>query len=166
MLQEVDQQLHSAINRSATHAIASVGVGSWAHAVVAHYKSSQPPAAVATVEPKAACCLTTSLSAGKVVPIKTGETIMNGMNCGTVSLIAWPFLRDGVDASIMVSEIEGHEAVLYLKKHGVEAGPCGAAPLAALKKLKGMGWFDLDPESTVVLFCTEGSREYQVPASG
>jgi diaminopropionate ammonia-lyase len=164
MLEEVDSQLQAAINGQATHAIASVGVGSWAHAVVAHYKSKNPSSAVATVEPKTANCLATSLKAGKIVSIKTGITIMNGMNCGTVSDIAWPYLRDGVDASVTVSETQAHEAVLYLKKYGISAGPCGAAPLAALRELKTMGWLDLGPDSVVVLYCTEAAREYNKPS--
>jgi diaminopropionate ammonia-lyase len=164
MLEEVDTQLQAAINSPATHAIASVGVGSWAHAVVAHYKSKHPSAAVATVEPKTANCLATSLEAGKIVSIKTDITIMNGMNCGTVSDIAWPFLRDGVDASVTVSERQAHEAVLYLKKLGVSAGPCGAAPLAALRELKRLDWLKLGPESVVVLYCTEAAREYNEPS--
>lgn len=163
MLEEVDAQLQAAIDRPATHAIASVGVGSWAHAVVAHYKSKIPAAAVATVEPETANCLATSLEAGKIVSVKTDVTIMNGMNCGTVSDIAWPYLRDGVDASVTVSEMQAHEAVLYLKAQGVNAGPCGAAPLAALRKLKTFGWFGLESESVVVLYCTEAAREYQEP---
>jgi diaminopropionate ammonia-lyase len=164
MLEEVDTQLQGAINSSATHAIASVGVGSWAHAVVAHYKSKDPSAAVATVEPKTANCLTTSLEVGKIVSIKTDVTIMNGMNCGTVSDIAWPYLKYGVDASVTVTERQAHEAVLYLKKLGVNAGPCGAAPLAAMKELKRLGWLNLGPESVVVLYCTEAAREYNVPS--
>jgi diaminopropionate ammonia-lyase len=166
MLEEVDTQLQSAINRPATHAIASVGVGSWAHAVVAHYKSQQPTAFVATVEPECANGLATSLAAGRIVPVRTGVTIMNGMNCGTISDIAWPYLRDGVDASVTISDRQAHEAVLYLKEHGVNAGPCGAAPLAALKELKKLGWLDLKTDSVVVLYCTEGAREYNEPPAG
>lgn len=164
MLEEVDSQLEAAIHSPATHAIASVGVGSWAHAVVAHYKSKSPTAAVLTVEPKTANCLATSLEAGRIVPIKTDVTIMNGMNCGTVSDIAWPYLRDGVDASVTVGERQAHEAVVYLKTHGVDAGPCGAAPLAALRELKSLGWLGLGLDSVIVLYCTEAAREYNVPA--
>ncbi|QDS71739.1 hypothetical protein FKW77_008859 [Venturia effusa] len=163
MLEEVDAQLQAAINRPATHAIASVGVGSWAHAVVAHYKSKDPTAAVATVEPRTANCLATSLEAGRIVSVKTDVTIMNGMNCGTVSDIAWPYLRDGVDVSITVGEMQAHEAVLYLKAQGVNAGPCGAAPVAALRELKRLGGLELPPDSVVVLYCTEAAREYVVP---
>jgi diaminopropionate ammonia-lyase len=164
MLQEVDQQISSLThNKTVTIAIASVGVGSWAHSVVSHYKSASPPASVITVEASAAPCLNTSLKANKIVPIETGETIMNGMNCGTVSTIAWPYLRDGVDASVVIDDKDSHEAVLYLNGNGVIAGPCGAAPLVALKKLVKDGTVVVGQDDVVVLFCTERYREYVVP---
>jgi diaminopropionate ammonia-lyase len=163
MLAEVDQKLEADGPGPATLAIASVGVGSWAHSVVAHYKAKSPSASVVTVEPTAAACLNTSLKAGKIVPIGTGDTIMNGMNCGTVSLIAWPYLKDGVDASVVIDDIDAHQAVLDLNAHGVKPGPCGAAPLAALRKLKAEGTLELGEKDVVVLYCTEGARDYPVP---
>lgn len=171
MLAEVDDQLASYGSGPATLAIASVGVGSWAQAVTQHYKAKEPPGTVATVEPTCAACLKTSLEADQNTPVKTGDTIMCGMNCGTVSSIAWPVLRAGVDASVMISEIEAHEAVTYLSAldlsvhgvSGVNVGPCGAAPFAALKKLQQAKVLRLDAESTVVLFSTEGYRDYVIP---
>lgn len=165
MLVEVDQQLAAQDSTPATLAIASVGVGSWAHSVVAHYKSKSPSCAVVTVEPTAAACLNSSLKSGKIVPIETGDTIMNGTNCGTVSKIAWPYLRDGVDASIVIEDIDAHRAVLDLNKVDVRPGPCGAAPLAALRKMMKEGVLSLGTEDVVVLYGTEGEREYIVPES-
>jgi diaminopropionate ammonia-lyase len=163
MLAEVDQQLAAHGSPPATLAVASVGVGSWAHAVVAHYKAKSLPAAVVTVEPTAAACLNTSLKAGEIVPIEIGDTIMKGMNCGTVSTIAWPYLRGGVDASVVIQDMDAHLAVQYLEGQGIKAGPCGAAPLAALKRIKLEGVLGLGEDDIVVLFCTEGAREYPVP---
>lgn len=164
ILEEVDQQVEEALgSKSVTLGIASVGCGSWAHSVVAHYKNKSPPALVATVEPSAAPCLNESLAAGKNMPIEIGTTIMNGMSGGTVSTLAWPFLRQGVDASVVIDDIDAHQALLYLTDHGVKAGPCGAAPLAALRKLKQTNSLDIGPESVVVLFCSEGARDYPVP---
>ena len=92
---------------------------------------------------------------------------MNGMNCGTVSYTAWPVLRDGVDVSITVSDRDVHEDVEYLKGEGVHVGPCGAATLSALRELCGRREekerVGLDERSVVVLFSTEGAREYVVP---
>jgi diaminopropionate ammonia-lyase len=165
LLKEVDAQVLSATDKHVSLAIASVGVGSWAGAVVAHYKSKTPSASVATVEPHTAACLRTSLEAGEIVPITTGDTIMCGMNCGTVSTIAWPVLREGVDISLTISDAQSHEAVQQLHANGVMAGPCGAAPLAALRQRVSDGTIKLDDDSVVVLFCTEGARAYPVPSS-
>lgn len=163
MLAEVDEQIRKFTEKPVTHAFASVGVGSWAHAVTAHYKSKEPSATVVTVEPDTAACLKTSLEKGEITTIQTGDTIMAGMNCGTVSLIAWPTLKEGVDAAVTVTDIESHLAVQYLQEHDVKAGPCGAAPLAALRKLCVAEELGLGPDSVVVLFSTEGAREYPIP---
>jgi diaminopropionate ammonia-lyase len=165
MLVEIDQQLQDMGISSATHAIPSVGAGSWAQAVVMHYKRMSPPGCVVAVEPITAASLKTSLEAGKVTTIMTGHTIMNGMNCGTISSTAWPVLKEGIDASVTVSDIEVHHDLQYLHSQGVENGPCGAAPLSALKRLcrDKKDELRLGNTSVVVLFSTEGAREYIVP---
>ncbi|KAF2273909.1 tryptophan synthase beta subunit-like PLP-dependent enzyme [Westerdykella ornata] len=163
MLAETDRQLQEMVGKPATHVIASVGVGSWAQAVTVHYKSKRDRATVVAVEPESAACLQESLKAGRIVSIKTDETIMNGMNCGTVSYIAWDVLRKGVDVCVTVSDLEAHREVEYLGAHAVPCGPCGAAPLAALRKLiESKDRFGLDAASVVVLFSTEGAREYEI----
>jgi diaminopropionate ammonia-lyase len=165
MLAETDAQMQERSLPPVTHAIASVGVGSWAQAVTQHYKSDAiaHPASVITVEPETAASLKTSLEAGKITSIATGHTIMDGMNCGTVSYTAWPVLKEGVDASVEVSDIEAHRDLQYLHSQGVKNGPCGAATLSALRKLVKEGVLGLGPESVVVLFSTEGAREYVAP---
>ena len=65
---------------------------------------------------------------------------MNGLNCGTPSSIAWPYLRDGLDAAIAVTDADAREAVAALSAAGVSAGPSGAAGLAGLRAaLTGAG---------------------------
>jgi diaminopropionate ammonia-lyase len=163
MLIETDQQLQELDIGPATHAIASVGVGSWAQAVSMHYKSKNPSAYVVAVEPDTAASLQTSLMAGKITPIETGHTIMDGMNCGTVSYTAWEILKNGMDASVEVSDPEAHYDLQCLHVQGVKNGPCGAAPLSALRRLVQEEKLGLGEQSIVVLFSTEGAREYVVP---
>ncbi|KAH8727842.1 tryptophan synthase beta subunit-like PLP-dependent enzyme [Phaeosphaeriaceae sp. PMI808] len=165
MLIETDTQLQDMGIEGVTHVIASVGVGSWAQAVTMHYKSKSPSGTVITVEPVTAASLKTSLEAGKIVPIMTGHTIMNGMNCGTVSTTAWKVLKQGVDASVVVSDNEVHNDLRYLHGRHIRNGPCGAAPLSALRKLcqEKRGELGLDEKSVVVLFSTEGARDYVIP---
>ncbi|KAH6886435.1 tryptophan synthase beta subunit-like PLP-dependent enzyme [Thelonectria olida] len=162
MLREVDQQLKD------THAdlvIAPVGVGSFAQAVVSHFKREGSSTAVMIVEPDTAACMWKSFKRGELTPESTTPTIMAGLDCGTPSSIAWPLLKAGVDASVTVSDFEAHQAVLYLQSLGLSAGPCGAAPLAALRRLTASdkASLNLNENSVVVLLCTEASREYPVP---
>ncbi|KAI1429057.1 tryptophan synthase beta subunit-like PLP-dependent enzyme [Xylaria sp. FL1777] len=170
MLAEADQQVLEATGQqAATHAVVPCGAGSVAEAVTAHYKAPgrESRAAILAVEPTNAACLQESLKAGQSVTFQTQDTIMNGLNCGTLSTTAWPVLGAGIDVSITVSDAESHAAVQELKTAGISAGPCGAAALAALRKVcaepdvkEEQG---LDGDSVVVLYCTEGLRDYPVP---
>jgi acetylornithine deacetylase/succinyl-diaminopimelate desuccinylase family protein len=162
MLREIDGQLEGV---EADLVISPVGVGSLAQAVVSHYKRSGSKTAVMTVEPDTAACLYKSLRATKPVPVQTYSTIMAGLDCATLSPIAWPLLKSGVDASLTVSDFEAHQACHYLKSQNVAAGPCGAAPLAALRRLtpENMARLGLGKDSVAVLLCTEGTRGYRTP---
>ncbi|KJX96776.1 diaminopropionate ammonia-lyase like protein [Zymoseptoria brevis] len=163
MLTETDRQVAAITSHRPKTFFVSVGVGSWAHSVVAHYTCASPSNRVVTVEPIAAPSFKESLHVGHPTPIVTGETIMAGMNCGTTSSLAWPVLRDGVSDAVIVEEMEAHDAVEKLKGLSVSAGPCGAATLAALRTfVKGMNAQER-AEMSVVLFSTEGAREYAVP---
>jgi len=164
LLIEVESQLHDR-GLLATTIITPVGVGSLAHAVVSFAKSDGRGISVVAVEPVNAACLNNSLKIGHSKPIITTETIMAGMNCGSVSPLSWPLLRQGVDASVTVSDWEAHQAVQYLQKHGVNAGPCGAGALAALRRVaaENPGSVGVSRDSVVVLLSTEGEREYRVP---
>lgn len=170
MLNESDLQIQGATGgKSATHAFIPVGVGSIAHAVTKHYKKSplgsKYRASVLTVEPTTAACLKASLEAGQMTTVETGDSIMCGMNCGTVSSTAWPTLASGVDADVTVTDEEAHAAVSELGTMGLQPGPCGAATLSALRKacLEAREGLGFTKDSTVVLFCTEGKREYDIP---
>ncbi|OTA82854.1 hypothetical protein M434DRAFT_400877 [Hypoxylon sp. CO27-5] len=172
MLAESDRQVLSLTGgKPATHAIVPVGAGSIGEAVTVHYKNASRrkefgPARVLAVEPTTAACLFESLKAGKSVSVPTEDTIMCGMNCGTLSTTAWPVLRNGVDAAVVVTDLESHNAVEELHARGIFAGPCGAATLAALKRAcaDAKQELGLDDSSIVVLYCTEGKRDYPIPS--
>ena len=171
LLTETDRQVSSATKGTKAMpdvVFGSVGVGSWMHAVTSHYtKPSSPgPAKVFTVEPDTAASFKESLHKDAITPIKTGDTIMCGMNCGTTSTIAWPVLRAGVYGAATVTDLESHRCVEYLQAQGINAGPCGAASIAALRKACAEGLLGDEEErrtTCVVLFSTEGNREYEVP---
>ncbi|QKX54709.1 uncharacterized protein TRUGW13939_01797 [Talaromyces rugulosus] len=142
------------------------GVGSLAHAVAKHCKSQEPAFSVVAVEPDTAACLYSSLTTGKMMTVQTSSSIMDGMNCGTVSSTAWPDIQRLVDACITVSSYESHCAVQYLNSKSVVAGPCGGASLAALRHLatvKENASSLLNKDSVIVLLSTEGARKYPTP---
>ncbi|RDW61755.1 putative Metallopeptidase (JCVI) [Aspergillus mulundensis] len=163
MMFEIESQL-AEMGLVATTMITPVGVGSLANTVSTFCKSREAPISVVTVEPDTAACLQDSLLKEKLTPIETSFTIMDGMNCGTVSTTAWPNLQRLVDASVTVSCHESHKAVKYLALRSVSAGPCGAASLAALRRLTKEGSQSLlTKDSVVVLLSTEGPRDYPIP---
>jgi len=76
------------------------------------------------------------------------------------SASAWPIMKKGVSVAIMVDDNEVETSMLKLQEYGVNAGPCGAATTAALKKIPG-----LTPDSVVVVLCTEAARRYDMKGS-
>lgn len=139
--------------------VAPAGVGSLAHAAVL-FGWSLPQCRVVSVEPDVADCVRTSLEMGALTTVPTGETSMAGLNCGTPSHLAWPDLQRGLAGAVVVDDEAAAEAVTELAGHGVDAGPCGAAGLAALRILatgRARDDLGLHTGSTVLLLNTEGS---------
>ncbi|OBT63314.1 hypothetical protein VE03_07227 [Pseudogymnoascus sp. 23342-1-I1] len=159
MMHEADSQIYSITQAQPNVIVVPVGVGSLAQSVVTHYKSRGHPCTIIAVEPESANCLQMSLESGALTSVSTKDTIMCGLNCGTVSSIAWPVLRNGVDVSVCVTDAEAHESLLQLKECQAVIGPCAAATLAALKKVAPR----LDKNAVVLLLGTEGIRDYEVP---
>lgn len=157
---EIDKQCQELTGSTPKLIICPVGVGSLAQAVVAHYKSRDPPSSVVTVEPDTAACLKASLENGKMTSISTGNTTMCGMNCGTVSMTAWPFLHHGVDASVTITDDESAKAQQMLRDMEINVGPCSAATLAALLNISEgeRKKMHLNRDAVIVLLGTEGPR--------
>jgi hypothetical protein len=162
MMSEIEEQLEG---QDVTHAFVPVGVGSFAQAVTSHFRQPGSSTRVIGVEPDTAACLWKSLQRGLSTPIDTVPTIMAGLDCGSVSTTAWPILSKGLCASMTISDFEAHSAATYLQSLGISAGPCGGSTLAALHRLspEDKRHLELDSDSVIVLPCTEGWREYDVP---
>ncbi|MEU7045860.1 pyridoxal-phosphate dependent enzyme [Streptomyces varsoviensis] len=167
---EVDAQLAAADAGPPALVSVPVGVGSLAQAAVTHYRGRRAGAAqgaaLLSVEPENAAGTLHSLLAGRPVTVPTGETTMAGLNCGTPSSLAWPFLRAGLDAAVTVTDADSAAAARALAAHGISSGPCGAASLAGLRTaLTGEGSADRRPAlglgaagtSVVVALSTEGT---------
>ena len=167
---ELDAQLAQAGVTSPALMSVPVGVGSLAQAAVAHYRRGTLSVAarprLLSAEPDNAACVLASLQAGKPVSVETGVTDMNGLNCGTPSSLAWPYLRDGMDAATAVDDAAAAAAVTALAAAGVASGPSGAASFAALRaaltgdgaalRRRDLGLDDTVGQLTVVCLSTEG----------
>jgi diaminopropionate ammonia-lyase len=171
---EVDAQLSQAGVAQPALVVIPAGVGSLAQAGVIHYRGRPDSrmTALLTVEPGTAACVLASLIRGGLGTISTRETIMAGLNCGTPSMLAWPYLRDGLDAAVAVADADSATAARDLAGHGIPAGPCGGAALAGARAaLAGEGAaarrasLAIRPDATVVLLSTEGSAANPVPLS-
>jgi len=140
------------------------GVGSLLQAALQHYRDpalEQQPALLA-IEPVTAGCITTSLAADRPVSVDTSEpTIMAGLNCGSVSTIAWPAIRDGLDAGVAVTDDQASAAMHRLNQLGVAAGPCGGAALAGVRTVLDdsdrRAALAISEDSALVLISTDGA---------
>ena len=132
--------------------------------MVAHYRGIDATSTVVTVEADTAAGFKESLHCGQNTTVRSGVTIMEGMNSGLTLESAWPILRDGTEVAVAVTDRESHDSVQYLQERNINAGPCGGATLAALRKLCQAGAIQNEAETVAVLFSTEGNRDYEVPA--
>ncbi|MEV5827307.1 diaminopropionate ammonia-lyase [Spirillospora sp. NPDC052242] len=166
---EIDDELRARGAEPPSLVAVPVGVGSLAQAAVTHYRAGRTPPTLLTVEPDAAPCLLASLAAGRSTTIGTRATIMSGLHCAAPSALAWPHLRDGVDAAVAVSDGAAARAVRDLAALGVPAGPCGAASLAGVRAALVPGRRAALPDGhdrTVVLLATEGASANPAVAAG
>lgn len=139
--------------------IVPAGVGSLAHAAVT-FARSLTDCRVVSVEPDVADCIRTSLAAGALTSVATGETTMAGLNCGTPAYLAWPDLQRGLLGAVVVDDEAATQAVAELAALHLDAGPCGAAGLAALRILAAepaRSQFGLGADTRILLLNTEGA---------
>jgi diaminopropionate ammonia-lyase len=164
---EADEQLAEAGATQPNAVFMQVGVGTLAAAVVNHYKIPGRGTKLVAFEPETAACLIAALEADEIVTVPGPQTsIMAGMNCGTVSQIAWPVLRDGIDAAMTVSDDSARTAMRAYADAGIVSGETGASGLAALMELlrdpaadRARSHLGLGPESSVLVFSTEGATD-------
>jgi diaminopropionate ammonia-lyase len=166
---EVDDQLAEDGEERPDVVVVPVGVGGLAAAAVRHWRRQglgRPPRLVG-VEPLAAACVLRSLRAGRIVTVPgPHDSIMAGLNCGTPSLVAWPYLQAGLDAVVAVADDLARAGMRDLAAAGVVAGETGAASLAGLAQVAGgreagtlRGALGLGADARVLLLCTEGATD-------
>ena len=133
-----------------------MGVGALTAAAVEHYAAD---AMIVAVEPlSAACGLYSAVAGHPIVVPGPHDSIMAGLNCGTVSPIAWPAVSSGVDVFVAVSDGHAERAMRDLAIVGIVAGETGAAALAGLRAVAETMTDELRDRHALVL-CTEGATD-------
>ena len=165
MLAEAVEQMRGDIP---THVFIQAGVGGLAAAVCAYFWElwgEQRPRFI-VVEPERANCLQQSAAAGKPVTVEGDlETLMAGLSCGEVSLLAWDILGPGGNDFLTVSE-DAVPACMRLLASGsppVEAGESAVAGLAAAivarEDTAMAARLGLDASSRIFVIGTEGATD-------
>jgi diaminopropionate ammonia-lyase len=163
--EEVDDQLAVGGETRVDVLGVQAGVGGLAAAATswARVIRKAAPVRVVVTEPEGSACVLAALAAGEPQTVSaTSVTAMAVLQCGTVSLSAFPILNSGVSCCLAVEDRWALEAAKELRFCGVETGPSGAAGLAGLLAacagelaLPVRQHLHLDADSTVVVFATE-----------
>jgi diaminopropionate ammonia-lyase len=168
MLKEIIDQLQGTIP---THVFLQGGVGGLASAACAYlwqYWGKQRPRMI-VVEPEAANCLQESAQAGTPVTVGGGlETLMAGLACGEVSLLAWEILSIGIDDFMTLDEgsVGPCMRLLASGEYGDPKIVAGESAVAGLGAALGAAQSEqmrsalgLDGSSRVLLIGTEGATD-------
>lgn len=149
-----------------THIFLQGGVGGMAAAVVSfvHETYGKFLPIFVIVEPKNADCLLKSAKNQKPTIVEGElETIMAGLSCGEVSLIAWDILKDTVSGFMSIDDKIVPEVMKLLARVNIVSGESAVAGLAGFllassdKKLRKK--LKLDKNSKVLCFGTEGDTD-------
>lgn len=166
LFQEVEATIRSSY-RQPDLVVVPAGVGSLLSAAIRHFHApgrARKPA-VLSVEPREAACVLASVRADRMVSVPTEnvQTVMAGLNAGTISITAWPVIQMGLDAAVAVADDSVIRAQADLDRIGVQAGPCGSATLAGVTDVltgedaaiarRSLG---ITRDSVIVLISTDG----------
>ncbi len=157
-----------------SHLFLQTGVGGMAAAVVAQFWQDLGAARPATVlvDPKDSACWLESIKAGRPTGVE-GEldTIMAGLACGEISLLAWAILAPATLAAMTVDDDAAADCMRILAdgRFGdppLVAGESAVAGLAGLLAAAGDADarrdFGLNADSRILLFGTEGDTDPEV----
>ena len=168
LLSESIEQMNAEIP---THVFIQGGVGGLPSVVCAYFWElwgEQRPRFI-VVEPENANCLQASARAGSPVTIEGDlDTMMAGLACGEVSVLAWEILSIGANDFITVNE-ESVPLTMKMLAQGfdgdpeIEAGESAVAGLAALitarNNREDSHKLGLDESSRIYILGTEGATD-------
>lgn len=157
-----------------THVFVQGGVGGVAAAICGtfwlNWEEQRPRFVV--VEPDLAACLFASARSGKLTNVDiTDETLMAGLSCGEVSLIAWKVLKDGVSDFVTIPEdlVAPTMRLLARSEFGDQAIVAGESAIAGLAAFiassqsenlsKSIG---ISKESVILVIGTEGATDPEI----
>jgi diaminopropionate ammonia-lyase len=159
-----------------THLFVQGGVGGVAGAVAAQAAVAfgEAPPRLVVVEPDRFDCLCRSAVAGRPTPSPPGpDTIMAGLACGEVSILAFDELLHRADAFMAVPDEAVAPAMRALAR-GVDGDPAVVAGESAVAGLIGLALargdrdaaaaLGLDAAARVLLFGTEGATDPELYA--
>jgi diaminopropionate ammonia-lyase len=157
-----------------THVFLQAGVGGMAASLCArfwqHWAAARPRTII--VEPDRAACLYESARAGRPV-VLTGDldTVMAGLSCGEVSLLAWPVLAAGAEDFMTIGDDLAVDTVRFLADGAggdapLVAGETGVAGLAGLRAAAAdpalRAALALGPASRVLVIGSEGDTDPEI----
>lgn len=113
-----------------------IGGGGFASGVSLATKLVSPQVKVIGVEPENAACMKAAIDAGKIISLKSSDTVADGCAVKTAGNLTFEFCKKYLDEIITVNEMEIMSALLSLiEKHKLIAEGAGVLSLAALNKL-------------------------------
>ena len=153
-----------------THVFIQGGCGGMAAAICIDLwdRTGAEKPVIVVVEPEPAACLYESACAGGIARVDiTTESVMAGLSCGEVSVLAWPVLQQSVDAFLTISDDQVGTLMSRLaKEESIVAGESAVAGLAGLMAACGNDQLtrdlDLSPSSRILLFGTEGATDPEI----
>lgn len=168
MAQELEIQLKNKL--SPTHTFLQAGVGSFPASICSYFwQKDNYKMKNIIVESELAPCLLISAKNNKMLSYNiTKETIMAGLSCGEPSLLGWKILNQSADHFITIDDTSIPETMRLLNKNTpqIESGESSAAGLAALidlmKKTDLVKSMDINKESSILLFGTEGATDPEI----
>lgn len=170
MVTEAIEQHHQTYDAAPTHVFVQGGVGALPGAVASalweHYGAQRPRLCV--VEPDQAACLLESVRQGSPAVV-TGDldTVMAGLACGEVSLIAWDILEKAADGFMAIPDQAAIDCMRFLADSDlvepIVAGESAVAGLAGFLLSRSdedlTSKLGITPESRILVFGTEGATD-------
>lgn len=158
-----------------THVILQAGCGAMAGALIAsmwHHWGARLPTII-MVESDRSDCVYQSLKRDEIHLVNiVEETVMAGLSCGEVSLLAWPLIQKGASHVVTIPDTGVGTMVRWLanpsdgERPSVIGGECSASGLIALLAIQqdsalahGMS---IDSDARILVIGTEGNTDAEL----